>query len=124
MQFVGLDDANERMEVMELDGHPYYVGVQYHPEYTSRPLRPSPPFLGLILAAKQKLQTYFDNGCRLAPCREYSDSDGSLSSCGNSTDDDDTIAAGRRGVVAANGTTATDGNGDALHEQFAGAKLV
>ena len=30
--------------------HPYYVAVQYHPEYISRPLSPSPPYLGLILA--------------------------------------------------------------------------
>lgn len=37
-------------------GHPYYVGVQYHPEYLTRPLKPSPPYLGLILAACGKLQ--------------------------------------------------------------------
>ncbi len=35
----------------ESDGHPYYVGVQYHPEFKSRPGRPSPPFLGLLLAS-------------------------------------------------------------------------
>ena len=31
--------------------HPYFVGTQYHPEFQSRPMRPSAPFLGLILAA-------------------------------------------------------------------------
>jgi CTP synthase (UTP-ammonia lyase) len=30
--------------------HPFYVGAQYHPEYLSRPIRPSPLFLGFILA--------------------------------------------------------------------------
>ena len=50
MKFVGHDSENTRMEIMELSGHPYYVAVQYHPEYISRPLSPSPPFLGLILA--------------------------------------------------------------------------
>lgn len=35
--------------------HPYYVGVQFHPEYKSRPLRPSPPFMGLVLAASGQL---------------------------------------------------------------------
>jgi len=36
---------------MELDGHPFYFGTQYHPEFKSRPNRPSPPFLGLVQAA-------------------------------------------------------------------------
>ena len=31
------------------------MATQYHPEYKTRPLRPSPPFLGLILAASGKL---------------------------------------------------------------------
>lgn len=60
------------MEIVELDNHPYYVGVQYHPEYLSRPLKPSPPFMGLILASVGKLQSYINHGCRLSP-REMSD---------------------------------------------------
>ena len=48
MKFVGRSDDNERMEILELDNHPYFVGVQYHPEYISRPLKPSAPYLGLI----------------------------------------------------------------------------
>lgn len=31
--------------------HPYFVALQAHPEFCSRPLNPSPPFLGLIAAA-------------------------------------------------------------------------
>jgi CTP synthase len=31
--------------------HPYFVGLQAHPEFCTRPLNPSPPFLGLIAAA-------------------------------------------------------------------------
>jgi len=57
-QFVGTDVEQQRMEIIELDDHPFYVAVQYHPEYLSRPLRPSPPYLGLILAATGKLQTF------------------------------------------------------------------
>ena len=51
------------MEIMELpaDTHPYFVAVQYHPEYISRPLKPSPPYLGLVLAAAGKLQMYLNN---------------------------------------------------------------
>ncbi|KAJ2666780.1 CTP synthase ura7 [Coemansia sp. RSA 1199] len=59
MQFVGRDaETGERMEILELDGHAYFVGVQYHPEYLTRPLNPSPPFLGLLLAASGQLEAY------------------------------------------------------------------
>lgn len=70
----GTDDTEERMEVMELENHPYYVATQFHPEYLSRPLKPSPPFLGLILASVGRLQTFFSRGCKLSP-RESDDSD-------------------------------------------------
>lgn len=74
MKFVGHDINKERMEIMELEGHPYYVATQYHPEYLSRPLSPSPPFLGLILAARGKLNSYLARGCRLSP-KSLSDHD-------------------------------------------------
>lgn len=48
LKFVGKSDDNERMEILELEDHPYFVAVQYHPEYISRPLKPSAPYLGLI----------------------------------------------------------------------------
>ena len=51
LKFVGKDETGQRCEIFELAGHPYYVGVQYHPEFKSRPGRPSPPFLGLLMAA-------------------------------------------------------------------------
>lgn len=74
LKFVGTDEEATRMEVVELENHPYYVGVQYHPEYLSRPLKPSPPFMGLILASlgNGKLRSYLNKGCRLSP-REMSD---------------------------------------------------
>ena len=51
MDFVGRDDSGKRMEILELKDHPYFVGVQFHPEYLSRVLRPSKPFLGLVAAS-------------------------------------------------------------------------
>ena len=80
LQFVGRDTTGERMEVrhararalavcqapplahphpagargrqvFELDDHPYYLGCQFHPEFKSRPTKPSPLFLGLLHAA-------------------------------------------------------------------------
>jgi CTP synthase len=64
LEFVGRDESGMRMEVFELPRsvHPYYIGTQYHPEYLSRPLSPSSPFLGLILAASGQLEE------RLARC--------------------------------------------------------
>ncbi|HOI56138.1 MAG TPA: CTP synthase [Phycisphaerae bacterium] len=39
------------MQILELPQHPYFVGTQAHPELTSRPLHPSPFFVGLVAAA-------------------------------------------------------------------------
>ena len=61
LKLVGRDETGERMEVAELPGHPYYIGAQYHPEFKSRPLKPSPPFHGLLLAACGQLDSYLSN---------------------------------------------------------------
>ena len=53
--FVGKDESGQRCEIFELNNHPYYVGVQFHPEFKSRPGKPSPPFLGLLKAASGQL---------------------------------------------------------------------
>jgi CTP synthase len=54
-RFTGTDDKRIRMEVFELDytkhPHPFFFGVQFHPEFLSRPLAPSPPFLAFVLAS-------------------------------------------------------------------------
>ena len=42
--------ANNRMEIVELDDHPFFLGTQFHPEFRSRPDRASPPFVGLVKA--------------------------------------------------------------------------
>ncbi|XP_063810699.1 CTP synthase 1 isoform X3 [Pseudophryne corroboree] len=73
MTFVGQDTEGERMEVVELQDHPYFVGVQFHPEFTSRPIKPSPPYFGLLLASSGRLAQYIDRGCRLSPRDTYSD---------------------------------------------------
>ncbi len=51
LKYVGRDPDGIRMEVFELEGHPYYVGCQFHPELKSRPRRPAPLFVGLVAAA-------------------------------------------------------------------------
>ncbi|CAN5672595.1 CTP synthase [soil metagenome] len=39
------------VEAVELSGHPFFLGLQSHPEFSSRLMRPSPPFVGFIRAA-------------------------------------------------------------------------
>lgn len=53
--FSGTSPDKRLMEIVELpkEKHPYYIGSQFHPELTSRPLRPNPLFIGLVRAAKQ-----------------------------------------------------------------------
>ncbi|WP_435364741.1 CTP synthase [Haloarchaeobius sp. DYHT-AS-18] len=46
--------AGNRMEILELDGHPYFFGTQFHPEFRSRPGRASPPFVGLVEAVVEQ----------------------------------------------------------------------
>lgn len=80
LNFVGQDVDGERMEIIELANHPYFVGVQFHPEFSSRPMKPSPPYLGLLLAATGNLNAYLQQGCKLSSSDRYSDaSDDSFS---------------------------------------------
>lgn len=59
LKFVGKDESGQRMEIIELENHPFFVGCQYHPEYLTRPLKPAPLFNVLILAVMRKLM--YDN---------------------------------------------------------------
>ncbi len=52
----GINPKQDLVEIIELpkDVHPYFVGVQFHPEFKSRPMRPHPVFVGLIKASLGK----------------------------------------------------------------------
>lgn len=49
----GLSPDERLVEIVELPEHPYFVAVQFHPEFKSRPNRPHPLFAGFIGAVKQ-----------------------------------------------------------------------
>jgi CTP synthase len=51
MVFSGRHPEQPIMQVLELPDHPYFIGAQFHPELTSRPLHPQPMFMGLVAAA-------------------------------------------------------------------------
>jgi len=52
MIFSGLSPDNRLPEIIELKDHPWFIGVQFHPEFKSRPLMPHPLFSSFIKAAK------------------------------------------------------------------------
>ncbi len=52
--FSGVSPNGRLVEAAELKGEPFFVGVQFHPEFKSRPNRPHPLFLGFIEAAQLK----------------------------------------------------------------------
>jgi len=52
MMFSGLSPDNKLPEIIELKNHPWFVAVQFHPEFKSRPLDPHPLFSSFIKAAK------------------------------------------------------------------------
>ena len=52
MIFSGLSPDNKLPEIIELVDHPWFIGVQFHPEFKSRPLAPHPLFSSFIEAAK------------------------------------------------------------------------
>ena len=52
MIFSGLSPDNKLPEIIELKDHPWFIGVQFHPEFKSRPLSPHPLFSSFIKAAK------------------------------------------------------------------------
>ncbi len=47
----GRNPQNDLVESVELPNHPFYIGVQYHPEFKSRPHRPQPIFKAFVAAA-------------------------------------------------------------------------
>ena len=51
LRVAGRSPDGALVEIAEVVGHPWMVGVQFHPEFTSRPHRPNPLFRGLIAAA-------------------------------------------------------------------------
>ena len=56
--FSGMSPDNKLPEIIELKNHPWFIGVQFHPEFKSRPLNPHPLFSSFIKAAKIKNAKY------------------------------------------------------------------
>jgi len=62
MRLAGLSPSGSLVEVIELPHHPWFVGVQFHPEFKSRPNRAHPLFYGFIKASLENSQN--DASCK------------------------------------------------------------
>ena len=55
MRFSGTTPDDELVEIIELKDHPWFLAVQFHPEFKSMPIKPHPLFSAFVAAAlKQK----------------------------------------------------------------------
>jgi len=53
MVFCGINPDNDLVEAMELADHPWYLSVQFHPEFKSKPTKPAPLFSAFIKASME-----------------------------------------------------------------------
>lgn len=61
MTISGTSPDNSLVEAIEYPEHSFYVGVQYHPEFKSRPNRPHPLFSGLVQASLENAKAKAEN---------------------------------------------------------------
>jgi CTP synthase len=50
----GIHEDHDLVEIVENPGHPWFVGVQFHPEFNSRPTAPHPLFRDFVRAARAR----------------------------------------------------------------------
>ena len=56
LRFSGLSPDGNLPEIVELEGHPWFIGVQFHPELKSKPFEPPPLFASFIAAAIDQMR--------------------------------------------------------------------
>lgn len=66
MMIVGTSPDKQLVEAIEYKNHPFYIGVQYHPEFKSRPNRPHPLFVGLVKASLENRESHKYNVIKLS----------------------------------------------------------
>jgi CTP synthase len=54
MKITAVNDEHNLVEIVEQSEHPYYIGCQFHPEYSSKNELPHPLFVGLLEVANQR----------------------------------------------------------------------
>jgi len=64
LRYTGRSPDGRRMEILELPGHPFFIASQFHPEFKSRPQRPTPLHHGLVKAALERAERRPPSGDR------------------------------------------------------------
>jgi CTP synthase len=59
MKISGASPDGELVEIIEIQGHPWFLGCQFHPEFKSRPTEPHPLFKAFIGAALKEKRSLF-----------------------------------------------------------------
>lgn len=54
MSLSGVCEERDLVEIVEVSAHPWFIGVQYHPEFKSKPMKPHPLFQSFVKASIQK----------------------------------------------------------------------
>jgi CTP synthase len=54
MVMAGINERHNLVEIVELEDHPWFVGVQFHPEFKTKPMSPHPLFREFIGAAIER----------------------------------------------------------------------
>ena len=68
MRFSGLSPDGKLVEIMELPSHPWFITVQFHPEFRSTPVKPHPLFVSFIAAAIKKKNSQVKTSPKQANC--------------------------------------------------------
>ena len=67
MKVSGRSPDGKFVEIAELPNHPWFVAVQFHPEFQSKPLRPHPLFASFVEASRRRKHGAADEaGVRVA----------------------------------------------------------
>ncbi len=61
LKISGMSPDKQLVEIIEIEGHPWFFGCQFHPEFKSRPLEPHPVFRAFIGAAFREKKLLFQN---------------------------------------------------------------
>ena len=64
LKLSGVSPDNRLVEIVEISDHPWFVGVQFHPELKSRPTRPHPLFREFVRAAVERYEKKKDETTR------------------------------------------------------------
>ena len=56
MTLSGVNPERDLVEIVEVAAHPFFIGVQFHPEFKSKPLAPQPIFKGFVGAARNRMR--------------------------------------------------------------------